>query len=260
VKKLMMILMVAIASLLTGCGFVETGNVGVRTAFGQVESQEIQPGFYTAFFSHVDQFTVKETFVALENMTPRAKDNLTLKDLDVTVYYKMAPGKVADFAVGHAGMSVKAVGENFARPGYVLLENIARGVIYDEASKFDSLTMHQNRQGLESAITKSLVEALGKSDPGYFEITRVIIRSIQTDPQVEESIRKAVAKDKELEAAQKDVQVKQQMADANERLAHSLSPAFLQHEYIGALNECAKNQHCTMIVGGSSTPLLNITK
>ncbi len=262
-KKLFAIAILAIASLLTGCaGVIETGNVGVRTSFGKIDLDEVGEGFYTNPFSSVLEYTARETSVEVIDLQPRAKDNLTLKDLDVSVYYTMAPEKIADFSATHKMMSASLTGDgDMIRPGYILLENQARGVIYDSVSRFDSMTLHQNRQALEADIMKNLRAELEKSDPGYFKITRVVIRGIQTDPQVEDSIRKSVAKDKEFEAAEKDVQVKKKMAAANLQLAESLTPAFLQHEYIGAIAECAKRQGCTLIVGGgNSVPLINLPK
>jgi hypothetical protein len=58
-KKL--ILAVALASTLIGCGRIETGNVGVRTDFNKtVETEELNPGWYGALFTSVDEFTIKE--------------------------------------------------------------------------------------------------------------------------------------------------------------------------------------------------------
>lgn len=263
-KKLYLICCAALMSVfLTGCGFgtIETGNVGVRTAFGKVQQDEEQPGVYTAFLSHVDEYTTKETFVALQNLTPKAKDKLIMKDLDVTVYYKMHPNKVADFASTHASMSARIQGESYIRPGYFLIENIAKGVISDEVSKFDSLTLHQDRTNLENAIKTSLAEQLNLSDPGYFEITRVNISTLLTDPSVEESIRKNIQMNNEIDTARKEVAKKLQEAEAMTKTANALTPMLLQHEYIKAIAKCADNPKCTLIVGGSSAnTMLNIPK
>lgn len=262
-KKALLAITIALSGLLlTGCGgAIETGNVGVRTQFGKIQQEEEQPGIYLAVLSHVDEYTVKETSVALVNLTPKAKDKLILKDLDVTVYYKIIPNKVADFASTHASMSARMEHEHFSRPGYFLIENVAKGVISDETSKFDSLTLHQNRVALELAIKTSLTEQLSKTDPGYFEITRVIISSLLTDPSVEDSIRKSIMVQNDLATATQQVQVKQQLALANEKLTQSLTPLFLQHEYIEALKICAGSPHCTMIIDGSKGgALVNVSK
>lgn len=256
-KKLFLIAMIAASTLLTACGTVETGNVGVRKTFGQVQQDEVQPGFYQSILSSVDEYTTKETYVSLQNLTPKAKDKLILKDLDVTVYYKTNPQKVAEFVSTHAAMSAKMNGEGFIRPGYVLIENMARGIVSDEVSGFDSLTLHQNRTDLEVAIKNALAEQLNKSDPGYFEITRVVVSSLLTDPSVEESIRKNIAMTNEIDTAKKEVQKKLEEANAMMKTANALTPMLLQHEYIKAIDKCAANPGCTLFVGAPGN--LNMT-
>lgn len=256
-KKLFLIAMIAASTLLTACGTVETGNVGVRKTFGQVQQDEVQPGFYQSILSSVDEYTTKETYVSLQNLTPKAKDKLILKDLDVTVYYKTNPQKVAEFVSTHAAMSAKMQGEDFIRPGYVLIENMARGIVSDEVSGFDSLTLHQNRTDLEVAIKNALAEQLNKSDPGYFEITRVVVSSLLTDPSVEESIRKNIAMTNEIDTAKKEVQKKLEEANAMMKTANALTPMLLQHEYIKAIDKCAANPGCTLFVGAPGN--LNMT-
>lgn len=248
-KKLFLIALIGLSSLLTACGQIETGNVGVRTSFGKIQAEEEAPGVYTALLSHVDEYTTKETYVSLQNLTPKAKDKLILKDLDVTVYYKTNPAKVADFASTHSGMSARMQDESFIRPGYILIDNVARGIVSDQVSEFDSLTLHQNRTDLEAVIKASLTAQLDKTDPGYFEITRVVVSSLLTDPSVEESIRKNIAMTNEIDTARKEVQKKLEEANAMTKTANALTPMLLQHEYIQAIDKCASNSGCTLFVG-----------
>ncbi|TSP14025.1 SPFH domain-containing protein [Cupriavidus campinensis] len=249
---------------LSGCGFgfVETGQVGVRTAYGKIQSDEVSPGFYTAILSSVDKYTVKETSVELRDMKPRAKDNLTLKDLDVTVYYTTNPGRVAEFASEKGGQSARMEGESFLRPGYMLVQKLAQGAAQDAVSHLDSLTLHQNRTALEDAIVKATQAELDKATHlGDFTVTRAVVTSVQTDPAVEESIRRSIQVQKDVETATQQVKVKQQEAEAMGKINASLTPAYLQHEYNVALTECAKRASCTMIVGTSgATPIVNIPR
>lgn len=259
-KKLFLIAIIAASSLLTACDTIETGNVGVRKTFGQVQQEEVQPGFYQSILSSVDEYTTKETYVSLQNLTPKAKDKLILKDLDVTVYYKTNPTKVADFVSTHAAMSAKMQGEGFLRPGYILIDNMARGIVSDEVSGFDSLTLHQNRTDLEASIKNALTAQLNKSDPGYFEITRVVVSSLLTDPSVEESIRKNIAMTNEIDTARKEVQKKLEEANAMTKTANALTPMLLQHEYIQAIGKCADNPKCTLLIGTGAAPMINLPK
>ena len=99
------VLLVLLAVLgLTSCGTVETGNVGVRTTLGKVNPEEVEPGIFLGVpgISTVQVFSAKEIAVDLNDLTPKARDNLSLRDLDLTVYYKVAPGAIADLYVKYA--------------------------------------------------------------------------------------------------------------------------------------------------------------
>jgi hypothetical protein len=251
--------MVLLSALALGaCGFIDTGTVGVRTQQGQIQPKVEHAGFYTNFLGSLDEYTIKETTVDFEKLTPRAKDNLRLESLGVTVYYTANGDMLPDFQAKHAGQSLQLSGDSFIRPGYVLIHNVGSGVINDAVSHFDSLTMHQNRTGLELEIKTNLQAALNIEEPGMFQVTRVIVTDLHTDPSIEASIRQAIMTQKQVETATQLVQVKKQEALANEQVAQSLSPAYLQHEYNQALIECAKNEHCTMIVGSNGNAQIQL--
>jgi regulator of protease activity HflC (stomatin/prohibitin superfamily) len=256
---------------LSGCGgIIETGSVGVRTTMGDISQQEEGQGIYGAFFSHVDEYTVKETSIDLNDLTPRAKDKLTVKDLEVTIYYRGMPGTIAKFVSTHAGQSAKFEHEGFLRPGYYLVANLAKGAVYDSVTEFDSLALNQNRSELEGKIkaqTQALLDA-DTSVKGTFAVTRVVVRKIQTDPTIDQAIQQTVLAQQQLtqkanqaEVAKKDAEIAKIRAEgqsnANDQLQKSLTPAFLQHEYNQALQACATNEHCTMIIGQNGNTLIN---
>lgn len=243
---------------LGGCGVIDTGNVGVRTTMGQIGLSEEAPGFYTSPLSDVEEYTAKETSVSIIDLTPKAADKLMLKDLDVTIFYETNGTQIADFASKRAGMSARLEGDSFIRPGYILIDKLARGASSSAVSKFDSQKLHGNREALESKIAELLQGDLDKSDLGVFKITRVSVSSLLTDSSVEDSIRKNAQAENNIAAAIKQVQVVEQAALANLKLGSSLTPALLQHEYIDAIKVCATNPACTLIVGSDATPMLNM--
>lgn len=265
-------LLLCVSLLVGGCfGTIETGNVGVRTTFGKVSPTVEQPGIYTAFFSSVDEFSSKENAIEMNNLTPKAKDNLSLKDLDVTVYYKVTPGSISALYTKYAGQSARLKGSDFYVPAYFLVENVARSVIYAETARIDSLVIHTQRNALEADILTKLQAELAANDPGAFTVTRVTIRAVATDTTIEESIRAQVQSQKMLETkenailiAKKDAQVEiakaEGIAKSNNIINNSLTREYLQHEYNLALMECAKSKGCTMIVGNAAGTLLNVNK
>jgi len=247
---------------IVGCGRIETGNVGLRTDFNGTVSEHVEPqGFYTAFVGHVDQYTTKEIAINLENLQPKAKDNLSLKELDVTVFYQAVSGAaVRALAVKRAGQSVCPEQTNFCYPAYSYVASIARSEVADAVSRHDSLTLHTQRNVLEAEVKKAVQESLDKADPGALLISRVIVRQITTDPTVENAIRNVVAKDKELEAATKQVQIAEKNAEAVAKTANTLTPAFLQHEYNQALMVFAQKGGTVILDGSSSNKIINVGK
>lgn len=257
-KKTILLLIAAMA--LTACGRIETGNAGLRTGFdGTVASKVEGEGIYTAVVGHVDQYTLKEVPINLENLTPKAKDNLSLKELDATVYYKVrTPQAIRELAVKRAGSSAHFDKEDFYRPAYFLVESIAKSEFADAVSKHDSLTIHTQRNVLEGEVKKAVQASLDASDPGSFEITRVVVRQVLTDPTVEQAIRNVVAKGKEKEAADLQVGIAQSLAEATAKTANTLTPAFLQHEYNQALMKFAEKGGTVILDGSASNKMISI--
>jgi hypothetical protein len=251
---------VAIAMVMTGCGRIGTGNAGLRIEANGTTSQKVEgEGFYTSVMSHVDQYTMKEVAVNLENMTPKAKDNLSLKELDVTVFYKVkSANALRELAVKRTGQSADGGGGLFL-PAYHFVESISKSEVADSVSKHDSLTIHTQRNVLESEIKKAVQTSLNESDPERFDVTRVVVRQVLTDPTVEDAIRRVVAKGKEKEAADLQVGIAESLAKATQQTALTLTPAYLQHEYNQALSKFADNKNVTIVLDGSSSgKILNI--
>lgn len=255
------LVLLAACTQLTGCfGIIDQGNAGVRTSFGKVENEPVT-GMYTAFLSSVDEYTVKETSVSIAKMTPRAADNLTLRELDVVIYYTTNPAQLPHFQASYSGQSSRLDGDSFYRPGYVMIDTLGRSVSMDAVSRMDSLTIHANRPKLEQEIKAETQRQLDAASAGTFTITRVVVTNVQTDPTIERSIQENVTAGKRLDTARKLVQIREQEGLANQKIAQSLTPEFLQHEYNQAIATCAANDKCTLVVDGSGTSkILNVGK
>lgn len=255
-STIVMGLLAASTLMLTGCfGYVPDGSVGVRTQFGKVDLNEVQPGFTTWFASSLDEYTVKETAFLLENLTPKAGDNLSLREMDVSVYYTTDPTRIADLQLKYKGQSPKIEGEYIS--GQNLVATQARTVVQDEVSKHQSLVIHTKRNLIEDNVKAALQAKLDENDPGAFKITRIAVSKITTDAAIEESIRKVVQAQKNNEAMTYQLEVAAKQAQLNNKLNDTYTPAYLQHEYNQALTACAQRASCTMIVGDVK-PLVNL--
>ena len=232
---------------------VATGHVGVERTLGKVDLTETEPGmnFKMPLLTQAYEYSAKEIALDLDDLRPKAADNLSLQDLDVTVYYNAAPHAIADLMVKYANASYNA--RDALLPAYGIVYREARGAIYEEVAKVDSLELHRMRDALQDAIQESLQDRLTDKDGDALLVSRVVVRALNTDPSIEESIREAVANQKKLEAKQisveiaiKDAEIEIErargIAEANRIINESLTAQYLQHEINVALQSFAENE------------------
>lgn len=261
----------AILTTMGGWGTIETGHRGVETRFGTVYLEEVEPGFYFKPFSKVVEFSAKEIAVALDDLTPKAADNLFLEEMDLTVYYRVEPYKIADVEVKYAGMSRKLPG-GVSAPAYDLVQTLTRNAAYEAVATRESLTVHQQRELIGQEIKRSLQLHLDENDPETFVISRAVVRTVTTDPAIEAAIQQAVNNQKKLEAmeiavriAEKEAEIRLReargIAEANKVINNTLTPAYLQHESNKVLMAFAERGGTTTIVIPANmnvSPLINL--
>lgn len=261
--------------LFSTSGTIQTGNVGVRTTLGIISTDEVGPGVYLKWplITSMQEFSAKDIVIDMSDLTPKAKDNLSLRDMDVSIYYKTNPDRIADLASKYASQSARH-DDGYYMPAYQLVWRIARNACYEEIARLDSLVIHTQREQLGLSIARKLQQELDKTDAGTFTISRVVIRSVQTDPSIEQSIQQAVANQKKLEAMQVQTEIAKReaeikvteahgIAEANKIISGSLTREYLQHEANQALLKFAEKGNSNTIVvpsGMSVTPLINTGK
>ncbi len=268
-KFLKSIAVLALIATTAACGRISTGEVGVRTSFNKtIETKVVDQGIYTSFFSHVDTFNVKETELELANLKPKAKDNLTLADLDISIFYTVNPTKVAEMEIKYSGMSSN--GGNTIYPMFNLVKALSQGAVFDVVgNKYDSLTIHNQRSQLEQDILKEVQTAADKNDKGIFTITKVIVRSVVTDKALEESIQNAVKVEKQIQAKRQQVELAKAEAErqriealgtaaANTIIANSLDARLIELKRIEATQAFATQGTHTVVLQGDSKPLINL--
>lgn len=239
---------------------VETGNVAVERTLGKVNHEEMLQGlnFKLPFLTNRIEFSAKEIAIDINDLTPKAADNLSLKDLDVSIFYRVPQDRISELMVKYASTAERGR-DGIYLPAFGLVWREARSTIYEQVSEIDSLQLHKRREFLQTAVLEELQERLERTDPGDIVITRVVVRALNTDPSIEAAIRDAVEAEKRLEAKQVQVEIAKKdaeieierakgIAEANNIINSSLTAEYLQHEVNTALLEFADNQGSVVVI------------
>ena len=252
-KKLALIGCVLAMFALQGCTRVETGEVGVRVGFDkQVKPGELLPGsFNQVLVGDVLTFPVKDVNVVLEDMTPVAKDNSTMKDLDAVVVYNINPNQVSEMYAtkNRAFHANDNDGDVFLMYNYVVQNT--RNALYKAARKYDALEMADNREAMELFIREEITRNLAEEKlDGSITITQVMVRNVLPADTVVQSANDLVrAKN---EKARKEVEVETAKLEAQRMAAlannSESSIAFMQAQAALNISEGIKNGQVQTIV------------
>lgn len=241
----------AIAAL-PACTRIETGEVGVRVGFDkQVKSGELLPGsFNQVIIGDVLTFPVKDVNVVLENMTPVAKDNSTMKDLDAVVVYNINPSEVAElYSTKNKSFHAEAKGDTYVMYNYIVQN--ARNAIYKAARKYEALDMADNRENMENHIREEIQKNLAEEKlDGSITISQVLIRNVLPADSVVESANALVRAKNEYKQKEVEVQTAKKEAERMAALANNSasSIAFMQAQAALNISEGIKNGKVQTIV------------
>ena len=261
-KTSMKLLALALAvAALPACTRIETGEVGLRVGFDkQVKNDELLPGsFNQTLIGSVMTFPVKDVNVKLDDMTPIAKDNSTMKDLDAIVIYSLNQAQVAElYNTKSKAFHVQHNGDTYLMFNYV--HNAARNAIYKEARKYEALDMADNRQQMEIAIKEQIQKTLAEEKlDGSINITQVLIRNVVPADSVVDSANALVRAKNEFKQKEVEVQTAKKEAERMAALANqsSQSIAYMNAQAQLNISEGVKNGKVqTIIVPSNFTGLM----
>lgn len=231
---------------------IETGEVGVRVGFDkQIKPGELKPGsFNQTFIGSVLTFPVKDVNVQIENMTPVAKDNSTMKDLDVTVVYNLNPDQVAEiYSTKNRAFHANNKEDIYLMYNYVVQNT--RNAVYKAARKYDALDMADNRSDMETFVKEEIMRNLAEEKlDGSITINQVLFRNVVPADSVVASANELVRAKNELK--QKEIEVKTAEAEARRMAAlannSASSIAFMQAQAALNISEGIKNGKVQTIV------------
>lgn len=264
-KRIATMTLIAAAVLATGCTRIETGEVGVRVGFDkQVKAGELMPGsFNQTLVGDVLTFPVKDVNVTLENMTPVARDNSTMKDFDAVVVYNINPQQVSELysTKNRSFHATDKSGDVFLMYNYIVQN--ARNAIYKAARKYEALDMADNRSDMEVFVKEEIVRQLAEEKlDGSITISQVLIRNVVPADSVVQSANDLVRAKNELK--QKEIEVKTAEAESRRMAAlannSQSSIAFMQAQAALNISEGIKNGKVQTIVVPANFNALMLNK
>ena len=269
-KRILTLSVVAAAVLMAGCTRIETGEVGLRRGFDkQVSGQELLPGsFNQTLVGEVLTFPIKDVSVKVEDMTPLAKDNSTMKDFDALVVYNINQANVSDlYNTKNKSFHANHNGDVYLMYNYIF--NATRNAIYKASRKYEALDMADNRQVMEADIRDIVIKTLAEEKlDGMINVSQVLIRNIVPADAIVASANELVKAKNELK--QKEVEVATAQAEARRIAALNSNAGAIQYmdaqarmKQADASLEMARAisqfKGGTLVLGGQS-PVLNVGK
>jgi regulator of protease activity HflC (stomatin/prohibitin superfamily) len=257
-------LVLTAVALTSACTRIETGEVGVRVGFDkQVQSGELLPGsFNQTFIGDVLTFPIKDVNVTLNDMTPVAKDNSTMKDLDAVVVYNINPQQVAElYSTKNRAFHAEFKGDTYVMYNYIVQN--ARNAIYKAARKYDALDMADARSEMEKFIQDEIVRNLAEEKlDGTIMISQVLIRNVVPADAVVASANELVRSKNELKQKEVEVQTAKKEAERMAALANNSasSIAFMNAQAALNISEGIKNGKVQTIVVPSNMTSLMLPK
>jgi regulator of protease activity HflC (stomatin/prohibitin superfamily) len=257
-------LVIGAVALTSACTRIETGEVGVRVGFDkQVQPGELLPGtFNQVLIGDVLTFPIKDVNVTLNDMTPVAKDNSTMKDLDAVVVYNINPQQVAElYSTKNKAFHAEFKGDTYVMYNYIVQN--ARNAIYKAARKYDALDMADARSEMEKFIQDEIVRNLAEEKlDGTIMISQVLIRNVVPADSVVASANELVRAKNELKQKEVEVQTAKKEAERMAALANNSasSIAFMNAQAALNISEGIKNGKVQTIVVPSNMTSLMLPK
>lgn len=246
-----------------GCTRIETGEVGLRIGFDkQVRTEELLPGtFNQTIIGSVMTFPVKEVAVKIDDLTPLAKDNSTMKDFDATIIYNINQSQVAEiYNSKNKSFHAEHDGDTYLMYNYIF--NSARNAIYKSARKYEALDMADNRAAMEQEIKETIIKTLADEKlDGTIMISQVLVRNITPADSIVASANELVKAKNELKTEEIKVATakkRNESMQANPTMI-PLMKAEAEAQYLRELPSAIANfKGQTLIIGGGASPVVPV--
>jgi regulator of protease activity HflC (stomatin/prohibitin superfamily) len=199
----------------SACTRIGTGEVGLRINFDKTtDPTERLPGsFNQTLIGSIITFKIQDVAVLVDNMTPLASDNSTIKDFDMTVVYNVNPTAVSElWTTKNRTFHGRSEDDILLMQNYVALS--ARNAAYKVARNYEALKMADNRPVMEQQIRDNMIKTLTEEKLGdKITVSQVQVRAITPADVIINSANGLVRAQNELKTKEVEVQTAKKEAE-----------------------------------------------
>ncbi len=186
--------LVTAALTLAACSQVPEGHVGLTHSRidGKYSNELESRGNHLAILTGYDYLTAHQVLVDIKDIKPKDKNDVLLKDMDITVAFKINiknPDKVVEFIRSTNDLVMSSADRSAVTVGTAILKREASSSAKKAMQAFSSQEALQNQDKLEEALKKQIQIDLDVKYQGVFEIESVITQTIQVSDAIEAKIQ-----------------------------------------------------------------------
>lgn len=178
--------------LLTGCGskVVNEGNFGLSQPFfsGKYNREAVGTGLNLKLWGGIDEFYGSEEMVKIDNIHPKDKNFILLRELDLIVTFQINRDKAVEFLVKTRDIGVDPKG--IYHLGINRIDKDARNTIGQSIGKFTSMEILNDLQTVEKTylvdLQKDLDLLYGKDT---IHVSNVKISNVKVSEAIEERLQ-----------------------------------------------------------------------
>jgi len=215
IGRTLAIALIAISA--AACTRVETGEVGLRVDMSkQVQMGELMPGSWNqTLVGDVLTFPVRDIGGSLEDKRPLTKDDVALKQVDLSYVYGVSPTAVAELWTKQPRsfhfVDTKS-GDTFLMA--VRMQTLVNNALYEAVRKYGTTEVNDKRQAIEQDVNDIVARTL-KNDKleGVLTLTSVQVRAIDLPDNIRDSAAEVVRSQNMLAVKANEVAIAEKEAE-----------------------------------------------
>lgn len=253
-KKLNVVLIIFLASVLMNCSVIRQGEIGMKRKLGKLDQKILQPGAvgYNPFVTRIIKMPIRTMNMEISANLP-SKEGLNVTAV-ISILYRIVPDK-APSIIENIGVGNEAN----------VISSVFRSSASDVCSRFFAKDMHSaQRATIEREITEQMSKILL---PRGFEMEAVLLKNIALPAglarAVEEKLeaeqgaqRMEFLLDREKREAQRKIIEAEGIRDAQKIISEGLNKNIIQWQSIEAFRELAKSPNAKILITDGNAPLL----